>query len=143
MFARRAVCCYSNVTSTKVEQLINLKFLVKLKKTPTECLKLLEKVYGEDVMSRTQIFEWHKCFKNGREKVEDDPNSGLPSTSKTDDNIARVKQLVRNDRRLTVRMFGEGLGLNRESVRKILLDDLGMPKMCAKMVPKILSKNQK
>ena len=80
----------------------------------------LKEVYGEDVMSRTQIFEWHKRFKNGRKEVEDDPKSGRPSTSRTDDNIARVKQLVRNDRRLTVRMIGEKLGLNRESVRKIL-----------------------
>ena len=75
--------------------------------------------------------------------MEDDPKSGRPSTSKTDRNIERVKQLVRNDRRLTVRMIGEKLGLNRESVRKILRDDLAMRKVCAKMVPKILSEEQK
>jgi len=99
-------CCNANDTSTKMEQRINLKFLVKLNKRPTECLKLLKEVYGEDVMSRTQIFEWHNRFKNGREKVEDYPKSGRPSTSKTNENIARVKQLVRNDCRLTVRMNG-------------------------------------
>jgi len=78
--------------------------LVKLKKSQTECLKLLIAVYGEGVMSRTQIFEWHKRFKNGSQKVENDPTfaSGRPFTSKTDDNITRVKQLVQNDRRLTM-----------------------------------------
>ena len=106
MFAVSGVVCFANVSSTKMEQRINLKFLVKLKKTPTECLKLLKEVYGEDMMSRTQIFEWHKRFKHGREEVEDDPKSGRPSTSKTDRNIERVKQLVRNDCRLTVRMIG-------------------------------------
>ena len=40
-------------------------------------------------------------------------------------------------------MIGEELGLNRESVRKILRDDLAMRKVCAKMVPKILSEEQK
>ena len=114
-----------------MEQRINLKLLVKLKKGPTESLKLFIEVYGEDVMTRTQIFEWHKRFKNGREEVEDDPKSGRPSTSKTDDNIARVKQLVRNDRRLTVRMIGEELGLNRQSVRKILRNDLGVRKVAS------------
>ena len=32
----------------KHEQRINVKFLVKLKKTPTECYKLLKEAYGEN-----------------------------------------------------------------------------------------------
>ena len=43
-----------------VEQRINLKFLVRLGQTPTEALKLLQEVYGDDTMSRTHLFEWHK-----------------------------------------------------------------------------------
>ena len=35
-----------------VEQLINLKFLVRFEKTLTEALKLLQEVYGDDTMSR-------------------------------------------------------------------------------------------
>lgn len=143
LFAVSAVGCYANVANKKMEQRINLKFLVKLRKSPTECFKLLKEVYGKDVMSRARVFEWHKRFKSGREEVEDDPRSGRPSTSKTDENIARVKQLVRSDRRLTVRMMADDLGLKRESVRTILLDELGMRKVCAKMVPKILSEDQK
>ena len=40
-------------------------------------------------------------------------------------------------------MMADELGLNRESVRTILLHDLGKQKMCAKLVPKILSEDQK
>ena len=36
-----------------VEQRINLKFVVRLGKTPTEALKLLQEVYGDDTMLRT------------------------------------------------------------------------------------------
>ena len=46
-----------------VEQRINLKFLVRLRKTPAEALKLLQEVYGDDTMSRTRLFECHKRFK--------------------------------------------------------------------------------
>ena len=46
-----------------VEQQINLKFLVRLGKTPTEALKLLQEVYGDDTMSRTRLFEWFRRFK--------------------------------------------------------------------------------
>ena len=125
------------------EQRINLKFLVKLGKTATESLNLLQQVYGDDAMSRTRVFEWHKRFANGREDVEDDPKSGRPSSTRTDENIVRVNELVRSDRRLTVRMMAETLNVNRESVRSILVEDLGMRKLCAKMVPKVLSADQK
>uniref|UniRef100_A0A672Z370 Uncharacterized protein n=1 Tax=Sphaeramia orbicularis TaxID=375764 RepID=A0A672Z370_9TELE len=93
----------------------NLKFLVKLGRSPTVCLKLL-------------LFEWHKRFKRGREEVNDDPKG---------------KQLVRSDRRLTVRMMVEQLSLNRESVGTILVEELGMRKVRAKMVPKVLLDDQK
>ena len=75
--------------------------------------------------------------------MEDDLKTGQPSTTRTDENITRVKQLVRSDRRLTVRMISDELSLNRESVQTILLHDLGMREVCAKMVLKILSEDQK
>ena len=40
-------------------------------------------------------------------------------------------------------MISDELSLNRESVQTILLHDLGMQKVRAKMVPKILSEDQK
>ena len=138
-----AVGCYETVSSSRMKQQINLKFLVKLKKTPTECFKVLKEVYGEDVMSRTQIFECYKRFEKGCEEVEDDPKTVRFSTTRTDENITRVKQLVQSDRRLIVRMVSDELSLNRESMRTILLHDLGMRMVCAKMVPKILSEDQK
>ena len=99
-----------------VEQRINLKILVRLRKTPTEALKLLQEVYGNHTMSRTRLFEWHKRFKEGREEVEEDHRSGRPSTSKTDENVERVRQKMRSDRRLTARMIADKLGMNSERV---------------------------
>ena len=143
LFVLRAVGCYETVSSSTMEQRINLKFLVKLRKTPTECFKLLKEVYSEHVMLRMQIFKWHKHFEKGHEEVEDDPKMGQPFITKTDENITRVKQLMQSDHRLTVRMISDELSLNRELVWTTLLHDLGMRKVCAKMVPKILSEDQK
>ena len=125
------------------EQRINLKFLAKLGKTPSKCFVLLQQVYKEETMSRACAFEWHKRFREGREECEDDQRSGRPVTSRTDSNINRVKQLVRADRRLTVRMICEELSIGRDTVWKILTENLKMRKLCAKMVPKILSKYQR
>ena len=126
-----------------VEQQINLKFLVRLGKTPTETLKLLQEVHGDDTMSRTRLFEWHRRFREGREEVEDDHRSGRPTTSKTDENVERVRQKVRSDRRLAFRMIADELGTNSERVWRIIMEDLGMKKICAKMVLRLLNEGQK
>ena len=94
-----------------VEHRINLKFLVRLGKTPTEALKLLQEIYGDDTMSRTHLFEWHRRFKGGREELEDDHRSGRPST-RTDENVEHVRHKVRSNHRLTVRMIADELGKN-------------------------------
>ena len=67
-------------------------------------------------MSRTRIFEWHKRFREGKEDMEDDPRSGRPTTSRTNENVERVKEKVRSDRRLTVRMIADELNMNSERV---------------------------
>ena len=43
---------------------------------------------------------------------------------------------------LTVRSIAEQVNINRETVRKILTEDLEMRKVCAKMVPKELTEEQ-
>ena len=125
------------------EQRAILKFLAKLGKTPSKSFAMLQQVYGEETMSRARAFEWHKRFKEGREEVEDDPRSERPSTSRTVDNVDRVKQMVCADRRLTVRMIAEELSINKDAVWSIITEKLEMRKVCAKMVPKLLSEDQK
>ncbi|XP_061553236.1 protein GVQW3-like [Phycodurus eques] len=115
--------------AVSTEQRTNLKFLVRLGKSPSEALGLLQQVYGDETMSRSRVFEWCKRFKEGREDVEDDPRSGRPSTSRTEANIERVRQMLRGDRRLTVRLIANELGMNRDNVWKIITEDLGMQKV--------------
>jgi len=57
--------------------------------------------------------------------------------------VNKVRDLVRSDQRLTVRMISSGLNLNCQTVHKILTLELGMQKICAKLVPKILTNEQK
>ena len=75
-------------------------------------------------MSRTRLFEWNRRFKEGREEVEDDHRSGKPSTSRTDKNAEHVRQKVRSERRLTVRMVADKQGMNSERVWRIITEDL-------------------
>ena len=111
------------------EQRTNLTFVVWIGKTPSEALRLLQEVYGDEMMSRSRVFEWHKRFKEGRENVEDNLSSGRPSTGRTEANVERVRQVVHGDRRLTVRLIASKLGMNHNSVWKIITEDLGMRKI--------------
>lgn len=97
------------MVSVKIEQRINLKFLVKLKKSATECYQLLKEVFGDNTMSRTCVFEWHRRFSEGREEVEDDERPGRPVTSRTEEKIQKVSEIVRKDRRLSIRMIADTL----------------------------------
>jgi hypothetical protein len=52
-----------------LEQRVNVKFCVKLGKTPTETCEMLQTVYGEEALSHISVFEWFKQFKDGREDL--------------------------------------------------------------------------
>ncbi|XP_066962283.1 protein GVQW3-like [Macrobrachium rosenbergii] len=90
------------------------------------------------------IFEWHKRFSEGREVVKDDERPGRPSTSRTEEeNVEKISQTVRKDRRLSVRMIAESVNTDKDTAWKILREDLTMKRVCAKMVPRVLTPEQK
>ncbi|EZA46817.1 hypothetical protein X777_01495, partial [Ooceraea biroi] len=101
------------------------------------------RAYRNDTLSSAQVFKWHKAFKNGKEDVEDKHRSGRPSTSKFDENMSKVRSVLAKDRRLTVRMIAYEVEMSKDSVHRILTNVLCMRKICAKMVPKNLSNEQK
>lgn len=126
-----------------LEQRISIKFCVKLNKSASETHCLLKEAYGNEVMSRARVFDWHKRFKEGREDVRDDARSGRPVTHRTDENIQKVKDLVYSNRQLTVRMMAAKLHLDKETVRLILKENLNMRKVSAKVIPRILKGDPK
>ena len=72
-------------------------------------------VYGKECMSRTRVFEWHKRFHEGRTDVEDDERSRRPTISKTTNNNREIEKIVREDRRLSIRLI-ERMSFDKETV---------------------------
>jgi len=122
------------MSELELEQRTNIKFLVKLGKSGNEIRKMLVQVYGDNVVKKTAVYKWGKRFSEGRESVTDEERSGRPATSRTEENIAKVRQITRENRRLIVRSIAEQVNIDRETIRKILTEDLDVWKVCTKMV---------
>lgn len=75
--------------------------------------------------------------------IEDLPRSGRTSTSSTEENIDKVKEIVMKNHRSSLREMTQDLGISHESVRTILVDVLGMRRVSARLVPKELNFLQK
>jgi ribosomal protein L28 len=111
--------------NVQFKQRVNIKFCVKLGKTATETLQLLRHAYGDEALSRARVFEWHKRFLSGRVSVEDDTRSGRPSSSRNEDNVVRIRDMVREGRTVTVRVLADALKISKSTCHKILREDLG------------------
>ena len=81
-------------------------------------------VYGKECMSRTRVFEWHKRFHDGRTDAEDDKRSRRPTISKTTNNNRESEKIVREDRRLSIRLIAERMSIDEETVWQVLHDNL-------------------
>lgn len=124
------------------EQGTVIKFLVKLNKD-SEIVQQLNEALGEFAMKPATVYKWKKRFKEGRESVDDNPKEGRPVSTGGEKNVRRVDEFIVKDRRVSTRFIAEQLGINRETVRKIINEDLKMRKLCARVVPKVLSLDQK
>jgi len=79
------------VMSDRTEQRICLRFCFCLGKTATEAHEMLQKAFKEEALSRTHVFGWFARFKIGEMSVEDHPHSGRLSTSRTDENVEKIR----------------------------------------------------
>jgi len=66
-------------------------------------------------MKKTAVNKWVKRFSERRESVTDEERSRQPATSRIEENIAKFRQIVRENRRLTVRSIAEQVNINKEN----------------------------
>ena len=104
---------------------------------------MLKEAFGEQALSQARTFEWCKCFKDGRESVEDDKHSGRSSTCTTPEMIAKVREVILEDRRQTIHDVCNRIGLSYGSCQRILADELNMRRIAAKFLPRLLNNDQR
>ncbi|GFX50631.1 histone-lysine N-methyltransferase SETMAR [Trichonephila clavipes] len=86
---------------------------------------------------------WAAEFKRSHKSLGDDESSGRPNTAPTNENIAKVHQMVLDDRRIKVREIAEVMNMSKEHVYYILNHHLCMRKLSTRWVPRLLRLDQK
>ena len=115
----------------KQDQRICIKICFQLGKTCSETIQMMQKAFANECMSKTRIKEWYNRFKGGRTSVDSDSRPSRPSTTKTLNNIERVRLAIEGDRHLTVPELENDLGIPKTTVWEILNKILGMTRVCA------------
>jgi len=126
-----------------MEQRENIKFCFKLGKTATETVELMRQVYGDNFLSRAQIFMWYARFKSGVETIEDEARPGRPFSVRKEGLILKLRKRIQEEHCVTVRMMSDEFGVSRETIRQILVEDLGKRKVAFRFVLHVLSDDQR
>ena len=98
---------------------------------------------GDSAPSYTMVKKWEAEFKRGRQSIEDDPRSGRPSTSSSDEIVQKARDLVNEDRRIKIRYISETLGISYGRAQSSLKDKLGLNQLSARWVPRMLTQEMK
>ena len=94
---------------------------------------MVQNAFGEKSMSRASVFDWHKLFKEGRERVEDEPHQRRSRTSTDELHVNKIKELVLQNRGLTTRELADIVGISNGSVNTILKDILCLKKVKSRL----------
>jgi len=98
---------------------------------------------GDNAPAYSEVKSWIAKFKCGRNSVEDDHRSGYPKDAASSENVQIVNDILKEDRRLTIRQIAETTDIQATTVYRIVSDDLGMKKVSARLVPRMLTDEQK
>ena len=94
-------------------------------------------------MGQSSVFEWHKRFKQGRKSVRDDERCGRSREVRTPEFLGKICNFMDEDHRVSVETISTKFNVSVGTVHTIIHEQLKMQKICAKFVPRVLSKEQK
>ena len=109
-------------------------------KSPRDIYHHMQKTYGDASPSSSMVYYWVNQFDNGRENVIDSPRSGRP---KLCEKIDEFKEVIDEYPFASCRYVAHIVNIDKNTVKRILTEDLRMKKLCCHWVPHDLSEIQK
>ena len=120
-----------------------IKYLFLKGKTPSEIHNKLSDVIERQCPSYSAVKFRVRKVKCGHLDVTNEPRSGRPQNVITEINVAKIKELVLSDRRMTIKELVNETSLSYGTVWTILHEHLNMTKVSARWVPRLLTEEMK
>ena len=102
----------------------------------------LDKVHGTSAPVFANVYNWVNEFKRGNTSTKDEHRSRHPVEVTTSEIIDRIHDMVLSDRRIKKHEIFEATGISQGTVFSILHEKLGVKKILARSVPRLLSENK-
>ena len=99
---------------------------------PKEIHAILTKTLGEHAPTYATVKNRVAQFKRGDFSTCDMPHPGQPKTVTTPENTDQIHELILEDHWISAKSIAEQLGITREWVGSIFLEDLDMWKLSTK-----------
>lgn len=100
-------------------------------------------VLGDSSPSTTTISKWRNRFQLGHTSTNREPHPKREKMVASEENIEKVRQEVMKNRRVRCWELAEALRIPKTSIYRILTEDLGMKKLSARWVPRLLTPENK
>jgi hypothetical protein len=84
-----------------------------------------------------------QAVQGGKTSLENDERNGWPTTVVTNENEARVRVLLNQDRHISLKMLAAELKISKDSMAMILKEKMHRRKVCLRFVPHFLTPEQK
>ena len=112
-----------------MEQCVNIKFCYKLGNVGADA------GVQEGRREQKMCLRMVRTLREGKETTEGEPHSGRPSRNRTPEIIEKVRQMLAQDRLLTLRLIAEELRISKDMAHTIVCDDLGKRNIFSRLVP--------
>jgi len=126
-----------------MEQQLAIKLCFKAGKSATETLQMVNAAYGDQALSRPNVFHWYGRFVMNGKTLKTTPRSGRPTECRNDNNVEKISQLLLQNRHLSLRMLADEVNIGKDTVRKIVVKDLRKLKICSRFVAHCLTPEEK
>jgi [histone H3]-lysine36 N-dimethyltransferase SETMAR len=130
-----------SLTQTNIRAIIF--YLWKKGYSPIKTYQEMVEVLGLASPSQQTIYRWFTKFSDGIQSFEDLPRSGRLITQSTSENINAIKDVIKNNRRITVKKIEQELEIPTTTVHTILHSSLQLKKVCSRWIPHELTLEQK
>ncbi|XP_067131309.1 histone-lysine N-methyltransferase SETMAR-like [Centruroides vittatus] len=111
--------------------------------TPKEIKAELDEVHVISAPVFATVYNWVNEFKRGRTSTKDEHRSGRPVEVTTSEMIDKIHHMILSDQRIKVHEIVEATGISQGTVFSILHKKLGVKKISARWVPRLLSVENK